>query len=163
MACAACLESQCQGAYRGSRIVWSSHAQPIASYPVIYHILIKVNKYTNQDINSNFSEPVITNFTKQVVDILDELRSHGATEFEKYFLGYLKPGRVELWRASDRRLAVANVNMALERFHLTMKETFFKRSQNKRLDECIDLLLKIADYSCDQHDITASLDHETLT
>jgi hypothetical protein len=104
------------------------------------------------------SQPNAVEFEKQKVTIFAELHRNGFDDFADYLIdNYFCEGRIKHWRPQDRQGFVASVNMALERNNRTLKEKFFKKSENKRLDECVDLIIKATDYFNHKHDVIVSV------
>ena len=64
-------------------------------------------------------------------------------KFFEYFKNeFLK--REKLWAYCYRESTAANTNMALESFHRVLKSVYFNRKRNKRVDNLLSELLKIA-------------------
>ncbi|KAL4082867.1 hypothetical protein QTP88_029521 [Uroleucon formosanum] len=87
-------------------------------------------------------EPNTDDFEKLLTGICEELKNDEDTnEFHSYFQSnYLN--RVEQWAYCHRRLCGINTNMYLESIHKTIKYFYLNGRKNKRMDQCINALLK---------------------
>lgn len=87
-------------------------------------------------------ETNVEDFENMLAGISDELRDDNDTkEFYHYFqCNYLN--RVEQWAYCHRNLCGINTNMYLESIHKTIKYFYLNGRKNKRMDQCINALLK---------------------
>lgn len=88
-------------------------------------------------------ETNVEKFVKLVEGFLIDTYSDDDTkEFALYFENfYVK--RVNEWAYCYRKASFINTNMYLESFHKTFKYYYLEGRKNKRLDTCIDALLKL--------------------
>ncbi|XP_076436126.1 uncharacterized protein LOC143275736 [Babylonia areolata] len=72
--------------------------------------------------------------------------------FHGYFHdNYCKGNKTKLWAACYRIGSLANTNMFAEAFHRVLKDVYFDKEQNRRIDDLLVMLLKIArDKAIDQ-------------
>ncbi|XP_029348452.1 uncharacterized protein LOC115034976 [Acyrthosiphon pisum] len=87
-------------------------------------------------------ETNVEDFENMLAGTSDELRDDNDTkEFYHYFqCNYLN--RVEKWAYCHRNLCGINTNMYLESIHKTIKYFYLNGKKNKRMDQCINALLK---------------------
>ena len=71
------------------------------------------------------------------------LQSPQTETFGQYFISKYKY-RKEQWAACYRKGCIANTNMYVESFHRVIKHIYLKGKVNKRIDNCIHILLKYA-------------------
>ena len=69
--------------------------------------------------------------------------SSDTATFAKYFETHYA-SKKEQWAAYYRENASVNTNMYVEAFHRVLKYVYMKGKVNKRLDNCIYVLLKLA-------------------
>lgn len=82
------------------------------------------------------------NFEKMLDSLLEELDSDEVTkDFGAYFRTHYT-GRTEEWAYCYRRGSGINTNMYLESLHKTLKYYYLHGRKNKRMDRCINALLK---------------------
>lgn len=84
------------------------------------------------------------NFRKSLQQFLAFLEPISPT-FLKYFSkNFVENDKIKLWAACFRMRAVANTNMFAEAFHRVLKDIYFSRKQNRRVDYLLVTLIKIA-------------------
>jgi hypothetical protein len=87
-------------------------------------------------------ETNVEKFVKLVEGFLIDTYSDDNKEFALYLENfYVK--RVNEWAYCYRKASFINTNMYLESFHKTFKYYYLEGRKNKRLDTCIDALLKL--------------------
>lgn len=97
----------------------------------IYHNLRVLLEETDQD---KF-EQMLKKTTKQLS------KSPLTQDFLKYFNTYYAK-RKEEWAICFRRSSLINTNMYVESFHRVLKHLYLKGKTNKRVDKCIQTLMK---------------------
>ena len=70
-------------------------------------------------------------------------KSSLTADFGKYFQTYYAINK-EQWAACYRKEALVNTNMYMEAFHRVLKYVYMKGKVNKRVDNCVYILLKFA-------------------
>ena len=89
-------------------------------------------------------EPNKSKFQQLLDETITQLLNSKATErFGKYFSSHYASTK-EQWAACYRADASVNTNMYVEAFHRVLKYIYFKGRINKRLDKCLQVLLKLA-------------------
>ena len=71
------------------------------------------------------------------------MTSRTTADFGKYFEKHYANTK-EQWAACYRKDAFINTNMYVEAFHRVLKYVYMKGKVNKRLDNCLYVLLKLA-------------------
>ena len=99
---------------------------------LVYHNLRLLMEETNKE-----KFEVLLNETIQQMS-----PSRSTEHFAKYLKHYVKTK--EQWAACYRIEASVNTNMYVEAFHRVLKHIYLKGRVNKRLDKCLQVLLKIA-------------------
>ena len=100
---------------------------------MVYHNLRVLLEETNKE-----------KFEVLLNETIQQLSSSKATEqFAKYFITHYVATK-EQWAACYRIDASVNTNMYVEAFHRVLKYVYMKGRVNKRLDKCLQVLLKIA-------------------
>lgn len=87
-------------------------------------------------------EPDVGSFEVMLDGFLEELENDSES---KEFCDYLRStylNRIQQWAYCYRRGCGINTNMFLESVHKTLKYYYFRRKKNKRMDKCINALLK---------------------
>ena len=89
-------------------------------------------------------EPDTSKFQKLLGETVAQLLNSKATEkFGKYFSSHYATTK-EQWAACYRADASVNTNMYVETFHRVLKYIYLKGRINKKLDKCLQVLLKLA-------------------
>ena len=89
-------------------------------------------------------EADVTKFEELLHETVHQLQSSDDTQrFAQYFSQYyyLRPKQ---WAVCYRHKAGINTNMFVEAFHHVLKYIYMKGKINKRVDKCVDVLIKIA-------------------
>ncbi|VEN58512.1 unnamed protein product [Callosobruchus maculatus] len=85
----------------------------------------------------------IDKFVNYLQIFLNDLSvNENTAEFAEYFKKYYVK-RVEMWAYCHRKFLDINTNMYLEAMHRTLKYIYFDGKKNKRLDTCINSLMKL--------------------
>ena len=83
-------------------------------------------------------------FRKLLAEALTKMEEI-APEFCKYFVSnYVVDDKVKFWATCFRRGAIVNTNMHVEALNRVLKDVYFRRKQNRRVDELLFVLLKLA-------------------
>ncbi len=69
------------------------------------------------------------------------LNSDNSREFGEYFETYYSKRKAQ-WASCYRKSSGINTNMYVESFHKVLKYIYFKGKTNRRVDKCIQILLK---------------------
>ncbi|XP_076445334.1 uncharacterized protein LOC143283108 [Babylonia areolata] len=90
-------------------------------------------------------------FCKKMTEF-EEYCNQNFPNFHNYFQSeYVRENRVLYWAACFRKGVFANTNMYVESFHRVLKDIYFQRKQNKRVDSLLFVLLQLArDKACEQ-------------
>ena len=83
-----------------------------------------------------------TKFEELLTKTLQKLSEDPSTQ---YFLNYFRTyylHRKEEWAISYRKASLINTNMYVESFHRVLKHLYLKGKTNKRVDKCIQMLMK---------------------
>lgn len=99
----------------------------------VYHIL----RTLLEEVNVEKFDTALNNFVCQI------LLNKQTKEYGEYFKTYYY-FRKEQWAACYRRHSGINTNMYVEAFHRTLKHIYFQGKTNKRVDKCMNVLLRIA-------------------
>ena len=113
---------------------WRGHLKSITDKilsQTLYHILRALMDETDE---SKF-ESMLKKPLRQM------LNSDNTREFGEYFQTYYSKRKAQ-WASCYRKLSSINTNMYVEYFHKVLKYIYFKGKTNKRVDKCIQVLLK---------------------
>lgn len=89
-------------------------------------------------------EPRETQFRKMLQEFLAYLQIRHPSVHEYFDSTYIKENTDKMWTTCHRLGTPANTNMFAEAFHRVLKQVYLKSKQNRRIDELIYTLLKIA-------------------
>ncbi len=113
---------------------WRGHLNTVRDIQLsqtLYHNLRVLLEETN-----------ITRFEQLLEDTRKQLKSTKKTEvFSKYFEAYYATRKCQ-WAICYRKSAHINTNMYVESFHKVIKYMYLKGKTNKRVDKCIQMLMK---------------------
>ena len=119
---------------------WRGHLNSIRNKEMaqkIYHNLRVLLEETDQ-----------SNFERLLLETQEQMSKTTQTEeFHKYFKSYYTTRKRE-WALCYRRSSHINTNMYVEAFHRVIKYLYLKGKTNKRVDKCVQMLLKYERDKC---------------
>ncbi|XP_067134139.1 uncharacterized protein [Centruroides vittatus] len=87
-------------------------------------------------------EPNPEKFENLIKEFIQSLNQKETKEFQKYFV-HTYASRPKVWAYCYRKGLGINTNMYLEAMHRVLKHCYLEGKVNKRVDHCIDVLLKM--------------------